>query len=163
MLRARLRVSAILLLLTASGGTAFCQQVAFTSRTYVQSPVVITSVEPSKEFGFDSVVLRNDGPNAISAVHFQLTFRTDAGDEIADERRVPVILDSRGSKRVLVGLAQIEAFKQQAKSRKVELALVILTIESVEFEDGGEWKQTERDRGTPIDPVNAPQELQRKK
>jgi hypothetical protein len=158
-----LRVSAILLLLTASGGTAFGQQVAFTSRTYVQSPVVITSVEASKEFGFDSVVLRNDAPSAISAVHFQVTFRTDAGDEIAEERRVPMSLESRDSQRVLVGLAEIEAFKQQAKSRKVESALVILTIESVEFGDGGEWRQTERDRGTPIDPVKAPAELQRKK
>jgi hypothetical protein len=144
------------LLAAMNCGTAFCQQVAFTSRTYVQSPVVITSVEPSKEFGFDSVVLRNDGPNAISAVHFQITFRTEAGDEIADERRVPVSLDPRDSKRVLVGLAQIEAFRQQAKSRKVDSALVILTIESVEFEDGSEWKQTERDSGAPIDPVDAP-------
>jgi hypothetical protein len=163
-MRMRRRVKIVLALLAALNcGTAFGQQVAFTSRTYVQSPVVITSVGASKEFGFDSVVLRNDGPNAISAVHFQITFRTDAGDEIAEERRVPVSLDSRDSKRVLVGLAQIEAFKQQAKSRKVESALVILTIESVEFEDGGEWKQTERDRGTPIDPVKAPVELQRRK
>jgi hypothetical protein len=159
-----LRVSAIVLFLAAMNcGTAFCQQVAFTSRTYVQSPVVITSVEASKEFGFDSVVLRNDAASAISAVHFQVTFRTDAGDEIAEERRVPMSLESRDSQRVLVGLAEIEAFKQQARSRKVESALVILTIESVEFGDGGEWKQTERDRGTPIDPVNKPAELQRKK
>ena len=40
-------------------GTALGQQLAFTSRTYVQSPVSITSVESSKEFGFDSLVLRN--------------------------------------------------------------------------------------------------------
>jgi hypothetical protein len=160
----RQRVKIVLALLAALNcGTAFGQQVAFTSRTYVQSPVVITSVEASKEFGFDSVVLRNDAPNAISAVHFQVTFRTDAGDEIAEERRVPMSLESRDSQRVPVGLAGVEAFKQQAKSRKVESALVILAIESVEFEDGGEWKQTERDRGTPIDPVNKPTELQRKK
>jgi len=156
-----LRASAILLLLI--GDAAFCQQLAFTSRTYVQSPVVIASVEGSKEFGFDSVVLRNDGPNAISAVHFQIILRTGAGDEIADERRVPVSLDPRDSKRLVVGLAEIEGLKQQAKSRKQESALVILTIESIEFQDGGEWKQTERDAGTPLDPVNAPQDLQRRK
>jgi hypothetical protein len=62
----------------------------------------------------------------------------------------------------VVGLAQIDGLKQQARSRKVESALVILTIESVEFEGGGEWKQTEREGGTPIDPVNTPREMQRK-
>jgi hypothetical protein len=148
-----------ILLAAMNCGTAFGQQLAFTSRTYVQSPVIITSAEPSKEFGFDSVVLRNDGPSAISAVHFQITFRTGAGDEIADERRVAVSLDSRDTKRIVVGLAQIEGLKQQAQSRKQESALVILTIESIEFQDGGEWKQTERDRGTTIDPLVKEPEL----
>jgi len=141
---------------------AFGQQLAFTSRTYVQSPVVITSVEGSQEFGFDSVTLRNDGSNAIVAIHFQITVRTGAGDEIADERRVAVSLDPRDSRRVVVGLAQIEGLKQQARSRQLESALVILTVESIEFEGGGEWKQTERDRGITIDPVDAPREIQRK-
>ena len=154
----RLLASTILLVLPA-----FSQQIAFTSRTYVQSPVVMMSVEQSKEFGFDSVILRNDGPNAISALHFQITLRTGAGDEIADERRIAVSLEPRDSKRLVVGLAQIEGLRQQAKSRKLESALVILTIESVEFEGGGEWKQTERDSGTPIDPVDAPREMQRRK
>jgi hypothetical protein len=142
--------------------TAFCQQLAFTSRTYVQSPVVITSVEGSKEFGFSSVVIRNDGPAVVSAVHFQITFRTGAGDEIADERRVAVGIEPRDTKRLVVDLAHIEGLKQEARSRRQESALVILTIESVEFRDGGEWKQTERDRGTPIDPTQPVKELPRK-
>jgi hypothetical protein len=142
-----LALSTILFLLPA----AFGQQLAFTSRSYVQSPVVISSVEPSKEFGFDSIVLRNDSSNTIAAVHFQITFRTDAGDEIADERRVAVSLDPRDSKRLVIGLAQIEGLKQQARSRKQESGLAILTIESVEFLDGSEWKQAERDQGLPID------------
>jgi hypothetical protein len=157
MVRTWLAAWAILLQLPAFG-----QQLAFTSRTYVQSPVVITSVEGSKEFGFDSVALRNDGSNAIIAIHFQITLRTSAGDELADERRVAVSLDPRDSRRVVVGLAQIEGLKQQARSRRLESALVILTIESIEFEGGGEWKQTERDGGITIDPVDAPREIQRK-
>jgi hypothetical protein len=154
----RLLASTILLVLPAFG-----QQIAFTSRTYVQSPVIITSVEGSKEYGFDSVELRNDGPNAISAIHFQIMLRTGDGDEVADERRVAVSLDSRDTRRIVVGLAQVEGLKQLARSRKLESALVILTIESVEFQDGGEWKQAERDGGTPLDPVNAPQELNRQR
>jgi hypothetical protein len=102
------------------------------------------------------VAIRNDGPSAISAVHFQITFRTGAGDEIADERRVAVSIEPRDIKRLIVDLAHIEGLKQLTRSRKQESALVILTIESVEFQDGGEWKQTERERGTPIDPVQPP-------
>lgn len=147
----RLALATILLLPAFTPGAVFAQQLAFTSRSYVQSPVVITSFEPSKEFGFDSVVLRNDSSNAIAAVHFQITFRTDAGDEIADERRVAVSLDARESKRLPIGLAQIEGLKQQARSRKQASALAILTIESVEFQDGSEWTQAERDHGIPID------------
>src|SRR5580700_8913036 len=114
------RVGIVLILLAvANCGTAFCQQLAFTSRTYVQSPVTIASVEGSKEFGFDSVTLRNDGPNAISAVHFQITLRTGDGDEIADDRRVAVSLDPRDTRRVVVGLAQIEGLKQLARLRKL--------------------------------------------
>jgi hypothetical protein len=61
----------------------------------------------------------------------------------------------------VVDLAQVEGLKQQARSRKQESALLILTIESVEFRHGGEWKQTERDRGTPIDPIQPVKELPR--
>jgi hypothetical protein len=152
----------LILLAALNGGMVFGQQIAFTSRTYFQSPVVITSVEGSKEFGFDSVELRNDGSIAIVAVHFQVIVRTGTGDEIADERRVTVSLEPRDSKRLVVGLGQIEGLRQQAKSRKQESALVILTIESLEFQNGGEWKQTERDGGVTIDPVNAPEGLRRK-
>jgi hypothetical protein len=145
---ARLAILAVL-----GVGTAFCQQLAFTSRTYVQSPVLITSVDASRDFGFDSVGLRNDGPKAINAVHFQITVRTSTGDEIADERRVAVSLDPRDSKRLTIGMGHIEGLRQQAKSRKQESALVIITVESVEFQDGSEWKQTERQDGITIDPV----------
>jgi hypothetical protein len=135
------------------------QQMAFTSRAYVQSPIVITSVESSKEFGFDSVALKSDGPNAISAVHFQIICRTSAGDEIVDERRVAVNLEPRGSQHLQIGLAHVQGLKQLARSRNQASALVILTVESVEFKDGSEWKQTERDGGIPLDPQQPPQGL----
>jgi hypothetical protein len=43
--------------------------------------------------------------------------------------------------------------RQQAKSRKQAAALVIITIESVEFQDGSEWKQTEQNGGVHYDPI----------
>jgi hypothetical protein len=135
-------------------GTALCQELAFTSRTYLRSPVVITSVEHSTAYGFDSVVLLNDGSGPMSAVHFRITLRVSGEDEVVDERRMAVNLEPRDSRRVTIGLAQIEGLKQQAKSRRQESALVIITIESVEFQDGGEWKQTERNGGVHYDPVH---------
>jgi hypothetical protein len=162
MMRTNPQTWIVLILLPALSGTALCQQLAFTSRAYVQSPVVISSVESSKDFGFDSVVLRNDGPKVIRAVHFQIGLRTGAEDEVADQRRVPVSLEQRDSKRLIIGLAHIEGLKQLAKSRKLASALVILTVESVEFEDGGEWHQTERERGIPLDPAQ-PVEIPKRK
>ena len=120
------------------------QQVAFTSRGYVQSPVSILSLDSSKAFGFEAVVLRNDGPAAVSAVKFQITVRADgADDEVADERRVAVNLELRESKKVAIGMGHVEGLRQRAQSRKQDAALVILTVEGVEFEDGSIWKRTE--------------------
>jgi len=156
----KLRAWLILTLLPGlTWAPVFGQQLAFTSRTYFQSPVVILSIESSKEFGFDSVSLRNDGRDAIGAVHFQIAFRTAAGDEIADQRRVAVSLEPRDTRRLTIGMAHTEGLRQLAKSRNQASALAIISIESVEFQHGGEWHQTERDRGIPLDPLQTPQEL----
>lgn len=130
--------------------TAFGQQLAFTSRADLQSPVVIDSVLSSKDFGFESVALRNEGPEAISAVHFRIVFRTDAGDEVADERRVGVSIDPHDGKTARVGLGEVTGLMQLARSRKQASALVILTVEAVEFRDGGEWKPADPQTGIPL-------------
>jgi hypothetical protein len=128
---------------------AFGQQLAFTSRGDLQSPVVIDSVLSSKEFGFESVALRNEGRDTISAVYFRIVFRTDAGDEVADERRISVIIDPHDGKTARVDLGEVTGLRQLARSRKQASALVILTVESVEFRDGGEWKPKEPQSGIP--------------
>ena len=143
--------AALLTLLVAS--SAFAQHVSFSSRAYVLSPVTLVSFDSSKEYGFDSLTIRNDGAQAIVAVHVQMIFRSEAGDEVADERRVQADVDPRDTRRFAVGMGQIEGLKQLARSRGQSSALAILTIESVEFADGSEWKQTERERGAPIDPL----------
>jgi len=148
-----MRVAILLVLAAFSGATAFAQQVAFTSRTYVQSPVLIVSFDQSKEFGFESITLRNDGRGPITAVHFLITLRTEAGDEVADERRGAVDLNRQDTRTVPIGLADIKALKQQTLSRNQKSALAILTIESVEFADGSEWRESEREQGAPIDPL----------
>jgi len=148
-----MRAAILFFLVALSALTAFAQQVAFTSRTYIQSPVRIVSFDQSKEFGFESVTLRNDGPVPITAVHFLIILRTEAGDEVADERRVTVDLNRQDTRTVSIGLAHIDGLKQQTRSRNQKSALAILTIESVEFADGAEWRESEREQGAPIDPL----------
>lgn len=133
-------------------GITLCQQLTFTSRAYLQSPVVLSSTESSGEFGFESVVLRNDGRDTISAVHFKLTLRAGTDDEVADERRVAVSIEPSASKRLMTELGHVEGLRQLVKSRKHAAALVILTVESVEFEGGREWHpKTAPQEGVPLD------------
>ncbi len=146
--------TAVLSLIVAA--SAFAQQVSFTSRAYVLSPVTIISFDSSKEYGFDSVTIRNDGARAITAVHVEIMFHSEAGDEVADERRVPVDADPRDTRRFAVAMGEIEGLRQLARSRRQSSALAILTIESVEFADGSQWKQSEREQGAPIDPLTKP-------
>jgi len=89
-------------------------------------------------------------------------FHSDAGDEVADERRAAVDVDARDTRRFAVGLGQIEGLRQLARSRRQSSALAILTIESVEFADGSEWKQSEREQGAPIDPLRPAEKPGRK-
>jgi hypothetical protein len=152
--------TAVLSLLAAS--SAFAQQVAFTSRAYVLSPVTIISFDSSKEYGFDSVTIRNDGERAIAAIHVEIMFHSEAGDEVADERRFLLDVDPRETRRFAVAIGQIEGLRQLVRSHRQSSALAILTIESVEFADGTEWKQSEREQGAPVDPLK-PAEMPGKK
>ncbi len=147
-------VRGILLLL--AGATAFAQQISFTSRTCVQCPAAIVSIEESKDFGFNAIALRNDGARAITAVRLLITFHAGGGDEIADERRVPLKLGLHDTQRIILELGQIAGLRQLARSRGEASALAILTIESLEFADGSEWKESERDQGAPADPLEPP-------
>lgn len=164
-MHARLRTVALAFCaFLAQGATGYAQQIAFTSRNYVTSPLAILSSDSSKEYGFETVTLRNDSPKAIAGVRFEIVLRTDEGDEIADERHFTVNLDAHDAKRMAIGLADIRSLQQQAESHHQRWALAILTIEAVEFSDGGEWKQSEREQGAPIDPLLVPQpELKQRK
>jgi len=86
----------------------------------------------------------------------------DAGEETADERRVTVSIGVRETRSFPISLGHIEGLKQLARSRRQPAALAILTVESVEFADGSEWKQSERERGAPIDPFVKPASLPKK-
>jgi hypothetical protein len=135
--------------LLAACTSLFGQQVAFTLRGRLDCPIVISSFEQSKAFGFETVVLRNEGQRPITAVRLQITLQTETGEEIADERRVSVELQPRDTRRVAVDLGYVEGLRQKARSDRQEKALAILTLNSVEFEDGSSWQPNEPVKGIP--------------
>jgi hypothetical protein len=133
-----------------SGTLLFGQQIAFTSRVHIQAPVVIATTQESKTYGFESIELKGDATLPVRAVRFRVTFKTRAGEEVTDERRIVVNLEPRENKRVVIDLGHIEGLRQKAKSRQQESGLAILTVTAVEFEDGSIWEDSGPIEGTPI-------------
>jgi len=148
-----MRRCTIAILLFAAAG--YSQQLAFSSRDYLESPVAITSVHSSKDFGYESIGLSNLTADAVRAVRFQIVWRTSAGDEVIEERREVVNLESKERKRISLGMARVDSLRQMAKARRLQDALAIIAIESVEFENGSEWRQTERNGGVIMDTPQA--------
>jgi hypothetical protein len=121
---------------------AQAQQLAFTSRAYLNSPLLLSGIESSSDFGFESVTLRNDGPDQARAVRLRILLRSGSDEEVVDERRVPIDVERLETKRIVVGMAQIKGLRDRVSSLRQEAALVIITIEGVEFVDGTEWKNS---------------------
>lgn len=151
---------AALLVTTFGGLAAHAQQLAFTSRTHLLSPVVVESIQSSREYGFESILVKNDGPDAVVAVRFVITLHSSAGDEIADERRVAMEVAAHETKRVETGLGHIKGLQDRLQSERQKDGLAIISVAAVEFRDGSEWKPPD---GSNSDVPAKPATLERKK
>jgi hypothetical protein len=158
-----LRSIAAAALALASASAAIGPQIVFTTRGQLDSPIVISSFAESKVYGFDAVMLRNDGSAPVTAVQFVVTFRTDSGDEVAEERRFAVELLSHETKRVTVDLGHIEGLRQKIKSALDSKALAVLSLKLVEFRNGESWRPGGPIEGTPVQGVDVPFQPLRKK
>jgi hypothetical protein len=138
------RLTALLLLAAAS---APAQQIAFTSRADLSSPVSISSTTASATFGFDTVVLRNDSSEPIEAIRFEVILRLDTGDELIDGGRIVVRLAPKESKSITLGLGQVVALRLKARSARQPAALAILSVETVERPDGSIWRDKDSAHG----------------
>jgi len=144
-----------LVLIVAALALAADPDLAFTSRNPFDCPVSISSFAQSRVYGFESVKLQNDGDASVTAVELTVTLRTDAGDEIAEERRVAVVLPPHEAKSVVADLGHVQGLGQKAKQK----GLAILAVKVVEFADGSFWHPREPVQGIPELP---PQSLKRK-
>jgi hypothetical protein len=133
----------------ANGAIAFAQQVSFTTRSSIDCPIAVASFVESRVYGFESVLLRNDGDHAVTAVQLRITLRTDSGEEVVEDRRFAVALQPRDEKRMNGDLGHIQGLTQKVRSAHQEKALAILTVKQVEFEDGSSWQTGQPLEGAP--------------
>lgn len=136
----RLPILIAVTLALAGSSSASDPDLAFTTRNPFDCPVAISSFVQSKAYGFESVRLENEGAAAVTAVEFTVTLRTDAGDEVAEERRVGAELQPHDAKKVIADLGHVEGLGQKVKSGRQEKGLAILTVKLVEFADGTSWQ-----------------------
>jgi hypothetical protein len=142
-----------LILIAAALAVASDPGVAFTTRNPIDCPVSISSFAQSKVYGFESVRLQNDADAPVTAVEFTVTLRTDAGDEIAEERRVAADLPPHDAKKVVADLGHVQGLGQKVKSARQEQGLAILTVKLVEFADGTLWQPKGPIEGIPALPA----------
>jgi hypothetical protein len=147
----------IAVVVSASLASALAQQLSFTTRNALDCPVSVSSFVESKVYGFESMLVRNDGDRAITAVQLRVTLHSDAGDEVVEDRRFAVSIQPRNEKRITGDLGHVQGLTQKAKSAHQENALAILTVKQVEFEDGSSWQA-----GQPVEGIPALPALKRK-
>lgn len=115
---------------------AFGQRLIFTMVTPASSPVVISSVASSRDFGFQALTLLNDSDKTIESIRFRVTIKDD---EVVDGGPVFAKLEPGDRKSVDVFLGRMQALTQRARELKLEIARAIVTVESVAFSDGTQW------------------------
>jgi hypothetical protein len=130
----------LLILIAVALALASDPELAFTTRNPFDCPVSISSFAQSKAYGFESVRLANEGDTPVSAVELTVTLRTDAGEEVAEERRVATELPPHDAQKVVADLGHVEGLGQKVKSARQEKGLAILTVKLVEFADGTLWQ-----------------------
>ena len=147
----------LLILIATALALASDPDLAFTTRNPFDCPVAISSFAQSKVYGFESVRLKNDGDVSVAAVELTVTLRTDAGDEVAEERRVGVELPPHDAKSLVADLGHVQGLGQKVKSARQEKGLAILTVKLVEFADGTLWQPKEPVQGVPeVPPPSRP-------
>lgn len=114
---------------------ALGQRLIFTMVTPASSPLVISSVASSHDYGFQALTLLNDSDKAVESIRFRVTMK----DEVVDGGHVFAKLEPGDRKSVDVFLGRMQALRQRAQELKLEIARAIVTVEAVEFTDGTQW------------------------
>jgi|SRR5579862_9042833 len=141
--------------LVFAGTLARAEHLVFTMLTSPTCPVLITAAQQSRDFGFQSVLFRNDSYQSIQSVSLTVTFHAAEreNDEIVDSSRVYLDLQPGEEKRLDVFLARIEALLQKTRAEGKDVVWVTLFADSADFADGTRWDM----HPTPQDTSDVPQ------
>ena len=105
----------------------------------------------SKEFGFESVTLHNYSTQDIRALNLKVVLVTaDSLEQEVDGARIHVSLSAGTSKKIDVYLAQVKALERKAHAMRLDPAVTVMTVESVDFADGALWEELDQNNA-PID------------
>lgn len=125
----------------------FCQVTAaaaahlvFTTLTHPTCPVLVSAPMQSPDYGFQSLMVRNDSDQTIEKLYIQVVLSTPKSrEEIVDSGHVYVTLEPGDSKRLDVFLGRLTALNQRMASSSEPVAWVKLYVDSAEFADGTRW------------------------
>jgi hypothetical protein len=143
---------AVLLAAMLCGLSALAQQLAFSTRGDLTSPIRISSVTESKVYGFDSVVVTNDSDQPVAAIRLVVKL----GADVVEERRFPVELLPHDARRVTADLGHISSLRQKLGAGHEAKGLAVLSVKQVEFQNGASWDAGEPVEGIPVQGVDAP-------
>jgi hypothetical protein len=118
---------------------AHAQHLVFTMRTFPTCPVLISSIESSGEYGFQSLQLLDDSNQAINSLHLSVVLALGPQEEVVDGGTAHVQLQPGDRKTIDVFLGQMQSLIQKAKELHLTVARAIVFIESVDFADGTTW------------------------
>ena len=146
------RLTGTALALLAGCAVLPAQRLVFTMRTHPNCPVVISSVTSSKDFGFQSLKLFNDSPNAIDSMMLTVVLTVGSREEVVDGGRVFARLGSGERKSVDAFLGRLDGLRQRAQELRLAEARAIIFVDSVDFTDGSQWEGREPVVEIPLEP-----------
>ena len=135
------------------------QHLVFTMVTPASSPVMISAVESSRDYGFQSLTLVNDSNKTVESIVFRVVLarlQSRHEPEVIDGGHVYAKLEPGDRKSVGVFLGRMQALTQRAKELKLEVARAIVTVEAVDFSDGSQWTGDPPAQDIPVNPRPVP-------
>jgi hypothetical protein len=133
--RAPLFVLLALTGLTPCAALAQDQHVVFTTRTNPTCPLDLSVITRSKEYGFQTILLRNISSKSVDTVNLKVSI----GDQELDDVRLFAGLAPGEVQRMEVGLGNVAEATRRARSLPRPIVTVALYVASVEFAGQGEW------------------------
>lgn len=145
------RWSAVLIMVSCV--PALGQRLVFTMRTHPTCPVWITSVQQSKDYGFQALTFASDSDRPIASISLTVAFIIGDREEVVDGGRVFVGLEPGQRKEMDVFLGRLPALTQRAKELHQAVARAIVFVEAVDFADGTGWDPRVTVVDTPVEPA----------